>query len=90
MPKQKLKMTSGLIVSPETAHPQSETEASNVTPMAGATPSPRKRERRTDQMSIRMKPSTRDVIEALAAAEDEPIAEIIERAVIAYAATVQK
>ena len=35
-------------------------------------------------MSIRMKPSTRERIEALAAAEGEPIAEIVERAVKAY------
>ena len=89
MAKQKLKMTSGLIVSPQTAHSQSETEASNVVPVVSAAPS-RKRERRTDQMSIRMKSSTRDVIEALAAAEGEPIAEIIERAVIAYAGGSQK
>ena len=41
-------------------------------------------ERRSDQMSIRMTPSTRDKIERLAAAEGLPIAEIIERAVNAY------
>ena len=85
MAKQKLKMTSGLIVSPQTAHSQTETEASNVViPVAASVP--KKRERRTDQMSIRMKSSTREVIEALAVAEGEPIAEIIERAVISYAA----
>lgn len=85
MAKQKLRMTSGLIVSPRTAHAQSETEASAVVPAPGAASSPRKRERRTDQMSIRMKPTTRELIERLAATEDEPIAEIIERAVKAYA-----
>ena len=90
MAKQKLKMTSGLIVSPQTAHSQSEIEASNVVPVAGAPSASRKRERRTDQMSIRMKSSIRDKIERLAATEDEPIAEIIERAVIAYAASGQK
>ena len=41
-------------------------------------------ERRSDQMSIRMKPSTRQRIEDLAEAEDVPIAEIIERAINAY------
>jgi hypothetical protein len=35
-------------------------------------------------MSIRMKPSTRQLIEDLAAAEDVPIAEIIEQAIDAY------
>jgi len=90
MAKQKLKMTSGLIVSPQTAHSQSESEASNVVPVVSTTPPARKRERRTDQMSIRMKPSTRDVIEALAVAEGEPIAEIIERAVMAYAGNSQE
>lgn len=56
------------------------------TPQAGARPFTAKRrvERRTDQMSIRMKPSTRDRIEALAEAEGVPIAEIIERAIAAY------
>lgn len=56
-------------------------------PQRGAEPAPPKRkreERRSDQMSIRMKPSTRDRIEMLAAAEGVPIAEIIERAVSAY------
>lgn len=88
MSKQKLKMTSGLIVSPETAQPQTEIDASNIAPVANA--ASRKRERRTDQMSVRMKPSTRDMIEALAAEADEPIAEIIERAVHAYANSMQK
>lgn len=41
-------------------------------------------ERRSDQMSIRMKPSTRERIEALADAEGVPIAEILERAIAAY------
>lgn len=56
-------------------------------PQRGADPVAQKRkreERRSDQMSIRMKPSTRDRIEMLAEAEGVPIAEIIERAVAAY------
>jgi predicted DNA-binding protein len=36
-------------------------------------------------MSIRMRPSTRERIEALAKAEGVPIAEIVERAIAAYA-----
>ena len=42
-------------------------------------------ERRSDQMSVRMKPSTRALIESLAEAEGIPIAEIVERAIAAYA-----
>ncbi len=53
-------------------------------PQRGALQKRVKAERRSDQMSIRMKPSTRERIEALAAAEGEPIAEIVERAVKAY------
>ncbi len=53
-------------------------------PQRGAPQKRVKAERRSDQMSIRMKPSTRERIEALAAAEGEPIAEIVERAVNAY------
>jgi len=55
---------------------------------ADAPPAPRPRkareERRSDQMSIRMKPSTRERIEMLAQAEGVPIAEILERAIAAY------
>lgn len=53
---------------------------------APATPTPRKarEERRSDQMSIRMKPSTRERIEMLALAEGVPIAEILERAIVTY------
>ena len=49
-------------------------------------PTPRKarEERRSDQMSIRMKPTTRERIETLAQAEGVPIAEIVERAIAAY------
>jgi hypothetical protein len=43
-----------------------------------------KAERRSDQMSIRMKPATRQRIEQLAYELDEPIAEIIERAIMQY------
>jgi len=53
-------------------------------PQRGAVQRKPKMERRSDQMSIRMKPSTRQLIEELAKAEEEPIAEIIERAVRAY------
>lgn len=53
-------------------------------PQRGAIQRKPKAERRSDQMSIRMKPSTRQRIEDLAEAEDVPIAEIIERAVLAY------
>lgn len=48
------------------------------------TPQKTREERRSDQMSIRMKPSTRERIEMLAQGEGVPIAEIIERAVAAY------
>jgi hypothetical protein len=51
-------------------------------PQRGASQKRVKAERRSDQMPIRMKPSTRKRIEALA--EGEPIAEIVERAVNAY------
>jgi len=53
-------------------------------PQRGSGQRKTKPERRTDQMSIRMKASTRQRIEELAEAEDVPIAEIIERAVAAY------
>lgn len=53
-------------------------------PQRGARPPQVKAERRSDQMSVRMKPSTRALIESMAAAEGIPIAEIIERAVVAY------
>jgi hypothetical protein len=36
-------------------------------------------------MSVRMTPSTRALIERLAEAEGVPIAEIVERAIVAYA-----
>ena len=54
-------------------------------PQRGATPRRVKVERRSDQMSVRMKPSTRAQIEALADAEGVPIAEIVERAIAIYA-----
>ena len=44
-----------------------------------------KPERRTDQMSIRVKPSTRSLIERLAEEEGVPIAEVFERAIKTYA-----
>ena len=53
-------------------------------PQRGAKPRRSKPERRSDQMSIRMKPSTRERIEALAEEEGVPIAEILERAIKAY------
>jgi predicted HicB family RNase H-like nuclease len=53
-------------------------------PQRGAAQRRVKVERRSDQMSVRMKPSTRERIEALALAEGVPIAEIIERAIAAY------
>jgi hypothetical protein len=53
-------------------------------PQRGAIQRKPREERRSDQMSIRMKPSTRQLIEDLAAAEDVPIAEIIEQAINAY------
>lgn len=43
-----------------------------------------KAERRSDQMSVRMKPSTRERIETLSQVEGVPIAEIVERAIAAY------
>ncbi len=54
-------------------------------PQRGARPRQVKAERRSDQMSVRMKPSTRALIESLADAEGVPIAEIVERAIAAYA-----
>lgn len=56
-------------------------------PQRGAKLRQVKAERRSDQMSVRMKPSTRALIERLADAEGVPIAEIVERAVVAYART---
>jgi predicted HicB family RNase H-like nuclease len=53
-------------------------------PQRGAGARKVKAERRSDQMSVRMKPSTRERIEALAEAEGVPIAEIVERAIAAY------
>lgn len=53
-------------------------------PQRGAVQRKPKPERRSDQMSIRMKPSTRQMIEHLAEAEDVPIAEIIEQAINQY------
>lgn len=50
-------------------------------PQRGAVQRKPREERRSDQMSIRMKPSIRQRIEDLADAEDVPIAEIIERAI---------
>lgn len=54
-------------------------------PQRGAAPGRPEAERRSDQMSIRMKPSTRERIEALAKAEEVSIAELVERAIAAYA-----
>lgn len=54
-------------------------------PQRGARPRQSKAERRSDQMSVRMKPSTRELIERLAETEGVPIAEIVERAIIVYA-----
>jgi len=54
-------------------------------PQRGARPRNVKAERRSDQMSIRMTPSTRALIESLAEAEGVPIAEIVERAIGTYA-----
>ena len=53
-------------------------------PQRGAVQPKPRIERRSDQMSIRMKPSTRQLIEDLSDAEGVPIAEIIERAMTAY------
>lgn len=57
-------------------------------PQRGAEPPPRKArakpERRSDQMSIRMRPSVRARVEELAEVEGVPIAEVVERALIAY------
>lgn len=53
-------------------------------PQRGVRPRKEKVERRSDQMSIRMKPSTRESIEILADQEGVPIAELVERAIIAY------
>ena len=56
-------------------------------PQRGARLRQVKAERRSDQMSVRMTPSTRAQIEALAEAEGVPIAEIVERAIAVYAKT---
>ena len=60
-------------------------------PQRGAEPIPAgqggrkpKPERRSDQMSVRMRPSIRAAIEQLAEDEGEPIAEIVERAIVEY------
>lgn len=53
-------------------------------PQRGAVQRKPRAERRSDQMSIRMKPSTRQTIEDLAETEGVPIAEIIERAISSY------
>ncbi len=53
-------------------------------PQRGAARLPDEPERRSDQMSIRMRPGIRKEIIALADAERVSIAEIIERAVMAY------
>lgn len=54
-------------------------------PQRGARQRTVKVERRSDQMSVRMTPSTRALIESLADSEGVPIAEIVERAIGAYA-----
>ncbi len=51
----------------------------------GPRPCKVKAEHRSVQMPVRMKPSTRALIESLADAEGVPIAEIVERAIAAYA-----
>lgn len=56
-------------------------------PQRGAWPRQAKAERRSDQMSVRMTPSTRALIESLAEGEGVPIAEIVERAIAVYAKT---
>lgn len=53
-------------------------------PQRGAITPRLKPERRSDQMSVRMKPSTRARIEELAKAMDMPIAEVIENAINAF------
>jgi hypothetical protein len=53
-------------------------------PQRGAVQNKPKPERRSDQMSVRVKPSTRQLVEMMAKAEDVPIAEIIERAIREY------
>lgn len=60
-------------------------------PQRGAEPTPvgqggkkPRSERRSDQMSVRMRPSIRAAIEQLAEDEGEPIAEIVERAIVEY------
>ncbi|MFN7611557.1 MAG: ribbon-helix-helix protein, CopG family [bacterium] len=54
-------------------------------PQRGARLRQVKAERRSDQMSVRMTPSTRALIESLAEAEGVPSAEIVERAIATYA-----
>ena len=61
-----------------------EVEARAVRERAGRAKPPRP-ERRTDQISIRTRPSTRVKIENLAKAEGIPLAELVERAIKAYA-----
>ena len=57
-------------------------------PQRGTEPPPRKvkakPERRSDQMSIRMRSSIRARVEELAEVEGVPIAEVVERALLAY------
>lgn len=43
-----------------------------------------KAERRTDQMSVRMKTSIRERVEQLSYDLDEPIAEIVEQAILQF------
>ena len=54
-------------------------------PQRGARRKAPKPERRTDQMSVRMRPSIRDLVERLAEEEGVPIAEVFERAMISFA-----
>ena len=54
-------------------------------PQRGARRKAPKPERRTDQMSVRMRPSIRDLVERLAEEEGVPIAEVFERAIKTYA-----
>ncbi|MTH60037.1 hypothetical protein [Paracoccus litorisediminis] len=61
-----------------------EVEARAARERAGKAPPPRP-ERRTDQISIRTRPSTRVKIESLAKAEGISLAELVERAIKAYA-----
>ena len=53
-------------------------------PQRGAGAKAGRTERRSDQMSIRMTPGTRERIRTLAVAEGVSVAELVERAIAAY------